>query len=76
MKKYKLTWKDLSLNDFKVYFFSLFKAFIPKSKIKNLDELEEFIQTSLPGYLKLHFIVTSKQEWEPDMFYILIMMSL
>ena len=45
MKKYKLTWKDLSLNDFKVYFFSLFKAFIPKSKIKNLDELEEFIQT-------------------------------
>ena len=45
MKKYKLTWKDLSLNDFKVYFFSLFKAFIPKSKIKNLDQLEEFIQT-------------------------------
>ena len=45
MKKYKLTWKDLSLSDFKVYFFSLFKAFIPKSKIKNLDELEEFIQT-------------------------------
>ena len=45
MKKYKLTWKDLSINDFKVYFFSLFKAFIPKSKIKNLDELEEFIQT-------------------------------
>jgi hypothetical protein len=45
MKKYKLTWKDLSLNDFKVYFLSLFKAFIPKSKIKNLDQLEEFIQT-------------------------------
>jgi hypothetical protein len=45
MKKYKLTWKDLSLNDFKVYFLSLFKAFIPKSKIKNIDELEEFIQT-------------------------------
>ena len=45
MKNYKITWKDLSLNDFKVYFFSLFKAFIPKSKIKNLDQLEEFIQT-------------------------------
>ena len=45
MKKYKLTWKDLSISDFKVYFFSLFKAFIPKSKIKNLDQLEEFIQT-------------------------------
>ena len=76
MKKYKLTWKDLSLNDFKVYFFSLFKAFIPKSKIKNLDQLEEFIQTKSAWYLKLHFIVISKQEWERDTFYILIMMSL
>ena len=45
MEKYKFTWKDLSLNDFKVYLFSLFKAFIPKKKIKNLDELEEFIQS-------------------------------
>ena len=45
MIKKKLSWKDLSLNDFKVYFFSLFKAFIPKTKIKTLDELEEFIQT-------------------------------
>ena len=45
MDKKNLSWKDLSLSDFKVYFFSLFKAFIPKSKIKTLDELEEFIQT-------------------------------
>ena len=45
MYKKKLSWKDLSLSDFKVYFFSLFKAFIPKTKIKTLDELEEFIQT-------------------------------
>tara|TARA_B110000444_G_scaffold235030_1_gene245766 strand:+ start:134 stop:757 length:624 start_codon:yes stop_codon:yes gene_type:complete len=45
MTKKKLTWKDLSLSDFKVYFFSLFKAFIPKKKIKNFDELEKFIQT-------------------------------
>ena len=60
MEKYKFTWKDLSLNDFKVYFLSLFKAFIPKKKIKNLDELEEFIQSksawvsqvTLYGYLK------------------------
>ena len=60
MEKYKFTWKDLSLNDFKVYFFSLFKAFIPKKKIKNFDELEEFIQeksawvsqVTLYGYLK------------------------
>ena len=45
MDKKKLSWKDLSLSDFKVYFFSLFKALIPKTKIKTLDELEEFIQT-------------------------------
>jgi len=60
MPKNKFTWKDLSLSDFKVYFFSLFKAFVPKKKIKNFDELEEFIQTksawvsqvTLYGYLK------------------------
>ena len=45
MNKFKLTWKDLSFRDFKVYLFALFKAFIPKKKIKNLDELEHFIQT-------------------------------
>ena len=60
MEKYKFTWKDLSLKDFKVYLFALFKAFIPKKKIKNLDDLENFIQTkaawvsqvTLYGYLK------------------------
>ena len=45
MAKYKLTWRDLSWRDFKIYFFSLFKAFIPKAKISNLDELENFIQS-------------------------------
>ena len=45
MAKYKLTWKDLRLDDFKTYLFAMFKAFIPKKKIKNLDELEHFIQT-------------------------------
>ena len=45
MTKKKITWRDLSLNDFKVYLFSLFKAFIPKKKIRNLEELENFIQT-------------------------------
>ena len=44
MQKYKLSWKDLSFKDFKVYLFALFKAFIPKKKIKNLNELENFIQ--------------------------------
>ena len=60
MGKYKLTWKDLTLNDFKVYLFGLFKAFIPKKKIQTLDDLETFIQTksawvsqvTLYGYLK------------------------
>ena len=60
MEKYKFTWKDLSLKDFKVYLFALFKAFLPKKKIKNLDDLENFIQTkaawvsqvTLYGYLK------------------------
>ena len=45
MAKYKLTWKDLTATDFKTYLFAMFKAFIPKKKIKSLDELEIFIQT-------------------------------
>ena len=45
MAKYKLTWKDLTFKDFRIYLFSLFKAFIPKKKIKTIDELENFIQT-------------------------------
>ncbi len=45
MLKYKLSWKDLTWNDFKIYLFSLFKAFIPKKKIETLDDLETFIQT-------------------------------
>ena len=45
MGKYKLTWRDLTWHDFKTYLFAMFKAFIPKGKISNLDELETFIQT-------------------------------
>ncbi len=45
MQKYKLSWRDIKFDDFKVYLFALFKAFIPKKKIKNLDQLENFIQT-------------------------------
>ena len=45
MQKYKLSWKDIKFDDFKVYLFALFKAFIPTKKIKNYDELEHFIQT-------------------------------
>ena len=45
MGKYKLTWKDITFKYFKIYIFSLFNAFIPKKKIKTIDELENFIQT-------------------------------
>ena len=42
--KYKFNLKDISLNDFRVYLFSLFKAILPKKKIKNIDDLESFVQ--------------------------------
>ena len=42
--KYKFNLKDIKLEDFKIYLFSLFKAFIPKKKIKNIKDLKEFIQ--------------------------------
>ena len=76
MPKNKLTWKDLSFSDFKVYFFSLFKAFIPKKKIKNFDDLEEFIQTksawvsqvTLYGYLKTRMGTRYVLHFENDEF--------
>ena len=43
-RKYKFNLKDINLEDFKVYLFSLFKAFLPKKKIKNIKDLTEFIQ--------------------------------
>jgi hypothetical protein len=42
--KYKLKFKDIKLEDFKVYLFALFKAILPKKKIKNIDDLTSFIQ--------------------------------
>ena len=76
MSKYKFSWKDLSLNDFKVYFFSLFKAFIPKNKIRSFDELEEFIQmksawgsqVTLYGYLKTRMGTRYVLHFENDEF--------
>tara|TARA_B100000401_G_C52594589_1_gene618918 strand:- start:113 stop:736 length:624 start_codon:yes stop_codon:yes gene_type:complete len=76
MAKYKLSWKDLTWNDFKIYLFSLFKAFIPKKKIKNLDDLEEFIQTksawvtqvTLYGYLKTRMGTRYVLHFENDEF--------
>ncbi len=76
MAKYKLTWKDLTWRDFKIYFFSLFKAFIPKPKISNLDELEDFIQSksawvtqvTLYGYLKTRMGTRYVLHFENDEF--------
>ena len=76
MQKYKLSWRDLKLNDFKIYLFSLFKAFIPKKKIKNLDELEHFIQTksawvtqvTLYNYLKTRMGTKYVLHFDNDVF--------
>ena len=76
MAKYKLTWRDLSWRDFKIYFFSLFKAFIPKAKISNLDELENFIQSksawvtqvTLYSYLKTRMGTRYVLHFENDKF--------
>ena len=76
MAKYKLTWKDLSWSDFKIYLFSLFKAFMPKTKIGNLDELESFIQSksawvtqvTLYGYLKTRMGTRYVLHFENDKF--------
>ena len=42
--KYKFNLKDISVEDFKVYFLGMFKSILPKKKIKNLSDLESFIQ--------------------------------
>ena len=76
MQKYKLSWRDLSFNDFKVYLFALFKAFIPKKKIKILDELENFIQTksawvtqvTLYSYLKTRMGTKYVLHFDNDVF--------
>jgi len=76
MEKYKLSWRDISFKDFKVYLFALFKAFIPKKKIKNIDELEHFIQTksawvtqvTLYSYLKTRMGTKYVLHFDNDVF--------
>ena len=58
--KYKFNWRDLKIEDFKIYLLALFKSILSKKKIKNIDDLAEFIQkksawvtqVTLYGYLK------------------------
>ena len=76
MQKYKLSWRDISLDDFKVYLFAMFRAFIPKKKIKNLNELEHFIQTksawvtqvTLYNYLKTRMGTRYVLHFDNDVF--------
>ena len=42
--KYKFNLKDIKLEDFKVYLLALFKGILPKKKIKNIEDLQLFIQ--------------------------------
>ena len=58
--KYRFNLKDIKLEDFKVYLLAMFKAILPKKKINNLDDLDDFVQkksawvtqVTLYGYLK------------------------
>ena len=76
MQKYKLSWRDISFDDFKVYLFAMFRAFIPKKKIKNLNELEHFIQTksawvtqvTLYNYLKTRMGTKYVLHFDNDVF--------
>jgi len=76
MQKYKLSWRDISFGDFKVYSFAMFRAFIPKKKIKNLNELEHFIQTksawvtqvTLYNYLKTRMGTRYVLHFDNDVF--------
>ena len=42
--KYRFNLRDISLSDFKVYLVSMFKAVLPKRKIRTLNDLKKFIQ--------------------------------
>ena len=76
MQKYKLSWRDISFDDFKVYLFTMFRAFIPKKKIKNLNELKHFIQTksawvtqvTLYSYLKTRMGTRYVLHFDNDVF--------
>ena len=74
--KYKFDLKDIKVEDFKVYLLSLFKAFLPKKKIKNIDDLEVFIQkksawvsqVTLYSYLKTRMGTKYVLHFDDDIF--------
>ena len=49
--KYRFNLKDIKLEDFKVYLLAMFKGILPKKKIKNFLDLEQFIQKKCKKHL-------------------------
>ena len=74
--KYRFNLKDIKLEDFKVYLLAMFKAILPKKKIKNLIDLQSFIQkksawvsqVTLYSYLKTRMGTKYVLHFDDDVF--------
>ena len=74
--KYRFNLKDINLSDFKVYLVAMFKAVLPKRKIRTLDDLKKFIQqksawvtqVTLYSYLKTRMGTRYVLHFENDVF--------
>jgi len=74
--KYRFNFKDIKLEDFKVYLLAMFKGILPKKKIKNFLDLEEFIQkksawvsqVTLYNYLKTRMGTKYVLHFDNDVF--------
>ena len=74
--KYRFNLKDIKLEDFKVYLVAMFKGILPKKKIKNIDDLKQFIQqksawvsqVTLYNYLKTRMGTRYLLHFENDVF--------
>ena len=74
--KYRFNLKDIKLADFKVYLLALFKGILPKKKIKNIGNLQEFIQkrsawvsqVTLYNYLKTRMGTKWVLHFDDDVF--------
>ena len=74
--KYKFNWIDLKLEDFKIYLLALFKSVLPNKRIKNIDDLAEFIQKKSAwvaqvtqfGYLKTRMVTKCVLHFDDEKF--------
>ena len=74
--KYRFNLKDIKLEDFKVYLVAMFKGILPKKKIKNIDDLKQFIQqksawvsqVTLYNYLKTRMGTKWVLHFDDDVF--------